>query len=113
MNYFPTSSVLCFFFFDARVFVFRRQSTLFMHCLYTIYETHNYFIQKKKNIKNESYGTIHTFKIYFVTVFSVFSKINCIQMDPNSACLPSRRLHGDVCYMWVIGILFQGHLNLC
>ena len=30
-------------------------------------------------IKNESYGTIHTFKIYFTTVFLVFS---CIQIDP-------------------------------
>ena len=29
-----------------------------------------------KNIKNESHGTIHTFKNYFVTVFSVFSFSN-------------------------------------
>ena len=28
---------------------------------------------RKKNIKNGSHGTIHTFKIYFATVFSVFS----------------------------------------
>ena len=83
MNYFFTSSVLCFSFsfFDARVSVFRRQRTLFMHCLYTIYETHNHFIQKKKNIKNEFYDTIHTFKIYFITVFSVFNKINYIQTE--------------------------------
>ena len=27
-------------------------------------------------------ATIHTFKNYFATVFSVFSKINCIQTDP-------------------------------
>ena len=35
-------------------------------------------------IKNGSYGTIYTFKNYFVTVFSVFSfsKINSIQTDP-------------------------------
>ena len=26
-----------------------------------------------KNIKNESHGTIHTFKNYFATIFSVFS----------------------------------------
>ena len=34
-------------------------------------------------IKNESHGTIYTFKNYFTTVFSVFSfsKINYIQMD--------------------------------
>ena len=33
-------------------------------------------------IKNRSHGTIHTFKNYFTTVFSVFNKISCIQMDP-------------------------------
>ena len=32
-------------------------------------------------IKNGSHSTIHTFKNYFVTVFSVFSKISCIQTD--------------------------------
>ena len=30
-------------------------------------------------IKNEYYGTNHTFKNYFATVFLIFSKINCIQ----------------------------------
>ena len=35
-----------------------------------------------KNIKNWSHGIIYTFKNYFATVFSVFSKISCIQMDP-------------------------------
>ena len=30
-------------------------------------------------IKNRSHGTIHTFKNYFATIFSVF---NCIQMNP-------------------------------
>ena len=29
-------------------------------------------------IKNEFHDTIHTFKNYFVTVFSVFSKISCV-----------------------------------
>ena len=33
-------------------------------------------------IKNESHGTIHTFKNYFATVFSVFNKISGIQTDP-------------------------------
>ena len=32
-------------------------------------------------IKNGSHDTIHTFKNYFVTVFSVFSKISGIQTD--------------------------------
>ena len=37
-------------------------------------------------IKNWSHGTIHTFKNYFVTVFSVFSfsKISSIQMNQKS-----------------------------
>ena len=48
-----------------------------MHCSHG---THNHFIKKK--IKNESHGIIHTFKNYFVTIFLVFSKISCIQMDP-------------------------------
>ena len=33
-------------------------------------------------IENESHSTIHTFKNYFATVFSVFSKISCIQTYP-------------------------------
>ena len=36
----------------------------------------------KKNFKTESHSTIHTFKNYFVTMFSVFSKISGIQTDP-------------------------------
>ena len=32
-------------------------------------------------IKNRSHGTIYTFKNYFATVFSIFSKINSIQTD--------------------------------
>ena len=52
-----------------------------MHCSCTIHRTHNHFIQKKKNIKNGSYSTIHIFKNYFATVFSVFSKISCIQTN--------------------------------
>ena len=31
--------------------------------------------------KNRFYSTVHIFKNYFVTVFSVFSKISCIQTD--------------------------------
>ena len=33
-------------------------------------------------IKNGSHDTIYTFKNYFVTIFSIFSKIDCIQTDP-------------------------------
>ena len=39
----------------------------------TFQRTYTHFIQKKKNIKNGSHGTTHTFKNYFVTVFSIFS----------------------------------------
>ena len=39
-------------------------------------------------IKNESHGTIHTFKNYFTTVFLVFSKISCIQTDLLSLYFP-------------------------
>ena len=35
-----------------------------------------------KNIKNESHDIIHIFKNYFAIVFSVFSKISGIQIDP-------------------------------
>ena len=37
---------------------------------------------RKKNFKTGSHDTIHTFKNYFVTVFSVFSKISGIQTHP-------------------------------
>ena len=57
-----------------------RQSTLFVHCLRTVYRTHNYFIQKIY-IKNRSHDTIYMFKIYFITIFLIFSKINCIQTN--------------------------------
>ena len=33
----------------------------------------------KTFIKSESHGTIHTFKNYFATVFSIFNKISVIQ----------------------------------
>ena len=42
-----------------------------IYCSCTVYGTHNHFI-KKKNIKNESHGTIHIFKNYFATVFFSF-----------------------------------------
>ena len=33
------------------------------------------------------HSTIYTFKNYFAIVFSVFSKISCIQMNPKPKCL--------------------------
>ena len=48
------------------------------HVLFTRPQT-SFF--NKIFIKNGSDGTIHTFKNYFATVFSVFSKIRGIQID--------------------------------
>ena len=45
-----------------------------MYCADTVYIL--------KNIKNESYGTIYTFKNYFTTVFSVFN-FNNNKLNPN------------------------------
>ena len=71
--------LLFFFFFFFHFTCFdERQGTiftvaiLFIHCNNIIHETHSHFI-KKKNIKKGSHGTIHTFKNYFATVFSIFS----------------------------------------
>ena len=38
-----------------------------------------------KNIKNGSQVTIHTFKNYFITIFSVLVAINSIQTDPKTS----------------------------
>ena len=51
---------------------------LFQQVLYIVYETYKYLFFNRIFIKNRSLDTIHTFKNYFVTVFSVFSKINGI-----------------------------------
>ena len=42
----------------------------------------NTLFQKKKNFKTKFHSTIHTFKNYFATMSSVFSKISGIQTDP-------------------------------
>ena len=51
--------------------------TLFTHCAYTVHIL--------KNIKNGSHDTIYTFKIYFATVFSVFSNN---KFNPNTPIKP-------------------------
>ena len=45
----------------------------------TMHGTHKLLFFNKTFIKNGSHNTIHTFKNYFATVFSVFSKISGIQ----------------------------------
>ena len=42
------------------------------------------FIKAYEQKKKEWTVTFHTFKNYFAIVFSVFSKISCIQTDPKS-----------------------------
>ena len=53
-----------------------------VHALLSIVHTLFSIVHELKNIKNESHGTIHTFKNYFTIVFSVSAKISCIQMNP-------------------------------
>ena len=61
-----------------RITLCKRHCVLFTHCS----QDPQPLYSEKKKIKNGSYSTIHTFKNYFTTVFSVFNKINCIQTDP-------------------------------
>ena len=58
-------SLLFFLFFFAVVIDFQRQNSLFMSSACIVHAF--------KNIKNGSHNTSHTFKNYFVTVFSVFN----------------------------------------
>ena len=69
-----------FFIFYAHISLFQETQSI-VHALFTRPTTTLF----RKNIKNGSHGTIHTFKNYFATVFLVFSKISCIQMDPEFA----------------------------
>ena len=67
-----------FFFLDAHIVVLETKCTV-----YTLFMGPTTTLFRKKNIKNGSHNTIHTFKNYFATVFSIFSKISCIQTDPH------------------------------
>ena len=49
---------------------------LFRYFLYIVHETYSHLI------KNGSHGTFHTFKNYFVTVFSIFNKNKLNQNGP-------------------------------
>ena len=65
------------------LFSFSRKGWLFNHeqCIYVLFTYPQISLFNNLFIKNEFYGTIHTFKNYFTTVFSVFSfgKISSIQ----------------------------------
>ena len=82
--FFSSSFFFFFFFLCCTRFTFRGQSTV-LHCSCTVYTVHVLFrgpittLFRKKKFKSGFYGTIHRFKNYFVTVFSVFS---CIQINP-------------------------------
>ena len=62
-------------------FTVQRQFLLFIHCFVTVHYCSS-TIYTLKNIKNGSHDTFHTFKNYFVTVFSVFSFSNN-KLNPN------------------------------
>ena len=70
-------------------------SQLQQHCSRIVQGIHNHFIQKK-NIKNGTHNTIHTFKNYFITIFLVFSKINCVQMDSKCNIFVPLNLHESI-----------------
>ena len=85
------SGLFCVCVFAFFIFIFccmrlRGQS----YCSRTVHTIHALFtycswdpppLYSEKNIKNGSHGIIHQFKNYFVTMFSVFSKISYIEMD--------------------------------
>ena len=62
--------------FQTYVFIFR----LFFSSVWTV-RSHEFTVWGTKNTVHESHDTIHTFKNYFATVFSISTKINCIQID--------------------------------
>ena len=69
---------LFFFLFFSSCSTHFRGQQLFMYCSWTVAATFDYFklqisLFSHFFIKNRSHGTIHTFKFYFATVFSVFS----------------------------------------
>ena len=76
--------------------LFMHYSCTIYHCLRTVHRP-TITLFRKKYIKNGSHDTIHTFKNYFNTMFSVFSKISCIQTDPK--CI---ELKDKTSYKWDI-----------
>ena len=85
---FPAFSSFFFFFPSCSTYL-KGQQLLFMYCSWIVAATFDYFnlqisLFSHFFIKNGSYGTIHTFKIYFATVFSVFSfsKISFYPIKP-------------------------------
>ena len=65
-------------------FFWEKHFMLFQWVPCTVYGLTNLFF-RKIFIKNGTHGIIHTFKNYFATVFSVFSKINRMQTHLESS----------------------------
>ena len=80
----PAFSVFCFYFLVPAVLFDQVNRKQYIHAPFTdpqISLFNNFFI------KNRSHDTIHTFKNYFATVFSVSTKISSIQTDPIYWCV--------------------------
>ena len=93
---FPLNSVLRFSFFS-----FSLTSRAFQETTSTVASLF-ITIHVLKNIKNVSCDTIHTFKNYFATVFSVFSFSNN-KFSPNGSivCVWIRIISSCVCVFWL------------
>ena len=68
------------------------------------------FQKRKKNFKIRFHNTIHTFKNYFITIFSVFSKISSIQTGPyfvsnRSSFLSTKKETGSYPILSCFGVL--------
>ena len=74
---FPASAVSSSFFFFFFLSAFQHWNVLSVGSVYYSRDSQTSFFIKNF-IKNGFHGTIHKFKNYFVTVFSVFNKISII-----------------------------------
>ena len=80
-------STICAFAFSFSFFfeVCFSAETHFQWVLCTVHRTHKHLFSSKFSLKmGFTYSTIHIFKNYFATVFSVFSKISDIETDLTS-----------------------------
>ena len=88
-----TQCVYTFFFSLRSVFQYFPVSPV--HCLRDLQTS--FF--NKTFIKNESYGTVYTFKNYFATVFPVFSKISDIQKNASSKKKKKKKIQSTTHYI--------------
>ena len=80
----PPPPLSLFFFWEAH---FNKTNAFLVGPVYCSMDPQTSFFNKTF-IKNRSHDTIHTFKNYFITVFSVFSKISGIQTHPKCTFTP-------------------------